>query len=57
MNMRNAWVGINSILKEGWNTSQQVETNKKEKIHALSLAKECYSMKLDLLMLQSLMTL
>ena len=41
-------VGITSILKEAWNTSQNTE-NKKEKIHALSLAKECYSMKLDLL--------
>ena len=37
-------VGINSILKEAWNTSQNTE-NKKEKIQALSLAKECYSMK------------
>ena len=42
-------VGINAILREAWNTSQQSENNKKEKIHALSLAKECYSMKLDLL--------
>jgi DNA-binding CsgD family transcriptional regulator len=41
-------VGITSILKEAWNTSQNAE-NKKEKIQALSLAKECYSMKLDLL--------
>jgi Sigma-70, region 4 len=42
-------VGITSILKEAWNTSQQAEINKREKIHALSLAKECYSMKLELL--------
>jgi Trp operon repressor len=41
-------VGITSILKEAWTTSQSSE-NKKEKIQALSLAKECYSMKLDLL--------
>jgi hypothetical protein len=41
-------VGITSILKEAWTTSQNTE-NKREKIHALSLAKECYSMKLDLL--------
>jgi hypothetical protein len=41
-------VGITSILKEGWNISQNTE-DKREKIHALSLAKECYSMKLDLL--------
>jgi hypothetical protein len=42
-------VGINAILREAWTTSQQAENNKKEKIHALSLAKECYSMKLELL--------
>jgi predicted transcriptional regulator len=41
-------VGITSILREAWTTSQNTE-NKKEKIQALSLAKECYSMKLDLL--------
>ena len=43
-------VGITSILKEAWNISNNtVEADKREKIHALSLAKECYSMKLDLL--------
>jgi predicted transcriptional regulator len=41
-------IGITSILREAWNTSQQTE-DKREKIQALSLAKECYSMKLDLL--------
>ncbi|MFL6342541.1 MAG: helix-turn-helix domain-containing protein [Nitrososphaeraceae archaeon] len=41
-------VGINSILREAWITSQDSE-DKREKIQALSLAKECYSMKLDLL--------
>ena len=41
-------VGLNAITKEAWNTAQQTEY-KKEKIQALSLAKECYSMKLDLL--------
>jgi hypothetical protein len=41
-------VGLTSILRETWNTSQQTE-DKREKIQALSLAKECYSMKLDLL--------
>jgi hypothetical protein len=41
-------VGITAILKEAWNTSQQAE-DRREKIQALSLAKECYSMKLDLL--------
>src|SRR4051812_23885016 len=41
-------VGLNAILREAWNTSQQTE-DKREKIQALSLAKDCYSMKLDLL--------
>jgi predicted transcriptional regulator len=41
-------VGLTAILKEAWNTSQQTD-DKREKIQALSLAKECYSMKLDLL--------
>src|ERR671939_570115 len=41
-------VGLNAISKEAWNTAQQTE-DKREKIQALSLAKECYSMKLDLL--------
>jgi len=41
-------VGLNAITKEAWDTSQQTE-DKREKIQALSLAKECYSMKLDLL--------
>jgi hypothetical protein len=41
-------VGLNSILREALNTSANTE-DKREKIQALSLAKECYSMKLDLL--------
>jgi Trp operon repressor len=41
-------VGLNAITKEAWNTAQQTE-DKREKIQALSLAKECYSMKLELL--------
>jgi predicted transcriptional regulator len=41
-------VGLNAILRETWNTSQQTE-DKREKIQALSLAKECYAMKLELL--------
>jgi Trp operon repressor len=41
-------VGLAAITKEAWNTAQQTE-DKREKIQALSLAKECYSMKLDLL--------
>jgi hypothetical protein len=41
-------VGLNAITREAWNTVQNTE-DKREKIQALSLAKECYSMKLDLL--------
>ena len=40
--------GLTAITKEAWNTAQNTE-DKREKIQALSLAKECYSMKLDLL--------
>jgi hypothetical protein len=41
-------VGLTAITKEAWNTAQNTE-DKREKIQALSLAKECYSMKLELL--------
>jgi hypothetical protein len=41
-------IGLNAITREAWTTSEQTE-DKREKIQALSLAKECYSMKLDLL--------
>jgi hypothetical protein len=41
-------VGLNAITKEAWSIAQSTEDNR-EKIHPLSLAKECYSMKLDLL--------
>jgi hypothetical protein len=41
-------VGLTAITKEAWNTAQNTE-DKREKIQALSLAKDCYSMKLDLL--------
>jgi len=41
-------VGLNAITKEAWTTSHNTE-DKREKIQALSLAKDCYSMKLDLL--------
>jgi hypothetical protein len=41
-------VGLNAITKEAWNTAHSTE-DKREKIQALSLSKECYSMKLDLL--------
>jgi DNA-binding MarR family transcriptional regulator len=41
-------VGLTAITKEAWNTATNTEDGK-EKIQALSLAKECYSMKLDLI--------
>src|ERR671939_598719 len=41
-------VGLTEITKKAWNTAEKTE-EKREKIQALSLAKECYSMKLDLL--------
>jgi hypothetical protein len=41
-------VGLNSIVKEAWSTSQQTQ-DRREKIQALSLAKDCYAMKLELL--------
>jgi hypothetical protein len=44
--MKNVWVGLNAIVKGAWNTSQQTE-DRMEKIQALSLAKECYGMKLN----------
>jgi hypothetical protein len=39
---------LNAIVKQAWITSQQTE-DRRGKIQALSLAKECYGMKLDLL--------
>jgi hypothetical protein len=41
-------VGLTAITKEAWNTATNTN-DKREKIQALLLAKECYSMKLDLL--------
>ena len=35
-------------MKEAWNTSEE-SMDRREKLQALSLAKDCYSMKLDLL--------
>ncbi len=42
-------VGLNAITKEAWTIASQQTEDKREKIQALSLAKECYSMKLELL--------
>ena len=41
-------IGLDAVTREAWSTEQNTE-DKREKIQALSLAKECYSMKLDLL--------
>jgi hypothetical protein len=41
-------IGITSILKEARSIAENTEDNR-EKIQALSLAKECYAFKLDLL--------
>jgi predicted transcriptional regulator len=41
-------VGLTAITREAWTAAQNTE-DKREKIQALSLAKDCYSMKLDLL--------
>src|SRR5436190_2962799 len=41
-------VGLNAITREAWNTAQSTE-DKRENMQALSLAKDCYSIKLDLL--------
>jgi hypothetical protein len=41
-------IGLTATTKEAWNTAHDTE-DKREKIQALSLAKECYPLKLDLL--------
>ena len=41
-------VGLTQILTEAWNTAATTG-DRREKIQPLSLAKECYSMKLELL--------
>jgi hypothetical protein len=38
-------VGLSAITKEAWNTAQNTD-DKRGKIQASSLAKECYSMTL-----------
>ena len=40
--------GLNSILRESWSISDKA-IDKREKIEALKLARDCYSMRLDLL--------
>ena len=40
--------GLNSFLRESWSISDKA-IDKREKIEALKLARDCYSMRLDLL--------
>jgi hypothetical protein len=42
-------VGLTAILKEMWSASEKADIDIRERVLALSLAKEVYSMKLDLL--------
>ena len=42
-------VGLDLLLKENWNISQEPDIERREKIQALSLAKDVYSTKPDLL--------
>jgi hypothetical protein len=42
-------VGLKCILKEAWTMSQTDDNTKMDKIKALTLAKECYAVKLGLL--------
>ena len=37
---------LNAITREAWNTAHNTE-DKREKLQALPLAKECYSMKVE----------
>jgi hypothetical protein len=41
--------GLNNILTEAWAMSTDKDSDKRERMQALSLAKECYAMKLELL--------
>ena len=41
-------VGLTAIQKEAWNAAEQTH-DVREKVQALSLAKDCYGMKLELL--------
>lgn len=41
-------VGLNAIQREAWNAAEHAKDTR-EKIQALSLAKDCYGMKLELL--------
>jgi BMFP domain-containing protein YqiC len=42
-------IALTVILRESWDMSQQPDIDRREKIQSLSLAKECYTTKLELL--------
>ena len=42
-------VGLIAILRESWDMSQQPDIERRKKVQTLSLAKECYTTKLELL--------
>jgi len=42
-------IGLNLIHKRAWNIAETLEIDEKTQIQALSLAKECYGMKMELL--------
>jgi predicted transcriptional regulator len=41
--------GLNNILTEAWTVSKDADSDRRERIQALALAKECYAMKVDML--------
>jgi hypothetical protein len=41
--------GLTAILRESWHIANENDVERREKIQALSLAKECYTTKLELL--------
>lgn len=42
-------VGLTAILRESWDMAQKPDIDRREKIQALSLAKDCYTTKMELL--------
>ncbi|MGC2383194.1 MAG: hypothetical protein WA631_08830 [Nitrososphaeraceae archaeon] len=41
--------GLNNIMKDAWAMSIDSDSDKRERMQALTLVKECYAMKFDLL--------
>jgi hypothetical protein len=42
-------IWINSILRKSWDISEQADIDNREKIQALALAVDCYSMRLEIM--------